>query len=306
MGKKTKVAIAIAAASAAAWAGSKAISRPQKRPDKTIIQNEYPIVLAHRGGAQIAPEHTMIAFEKSHNLGVDGFEIDIRLTKDEEIIVFHDETVDRTSDGTGAVKDFTLAQLKELNFGYHYQDSDGNYPYRKDKIEIVTLRELFEVFPNTYINIDIKDGPETYEGSLMPSKLWRLIEEYNAEDQVVVTSFYSEQVDRFNLYAQNRVALGAGENDVRKAFTAFTSQFGHLYHPKVDVFQIPTKSGRFSLDSRKFINFLEKLNIPVHFWTINDPETIHHLINLGAKGIVTDRPDIVVPIVKQIESESVE
>ena len=72
MGKKTKVAIAIAAASAAAWASSKAISRPQKREDKEILQYPYPIVLAHRGGAQIAPEHTMIAFEKAHSLGVDA------------------------------------------------------------------------------------------------------------------------------------------------------------------------------------------------------------------------------------------
>lgn len=149
-----------------------------------------------------------------------------------------------------------------------------------------------------YINIDIKDSPETYEGSLMPSKLWRLIEECHAEDRVVVTSFYSEQVDRFNLYAQNRVALGAGETDVRKAFTAFTSQFGHLYHPKVDVFQIPTKHGRFSLDSPKFIAYLNNFNIPVHYWVIDDEEQMMKLLDKGAQGIITDRPDIAVPLVR--------
>ena len=117
MGKKTKVALAIAAASAAAWAGSKAISKPQKREGKDILHFERPIVLAHRGGLQLAPEHTMTAFEKAHELGVDGFEIDIRLTKDEEIIVFHDDTVNRTTNGFGYVKDFTLKELKELNAG---------------------------------------------------------------------------------------------------------------------------------------------------------------------------------------------
>lgn len=303
MGKKTKVAIAIAAASAAAWAGSKAISKPQKREDKEVLQHTHPIVLAHRGGSHLAPEHTMIAFEKAVSLGVDGFEIDIRLTKDEEIVVFHDETVDRTSNGAGFVKDLTIEELKQLNFGYHFEDLEGNFPYREQKVEIVTLRELFEIYPNMYINIDIKDGPDSYEGSLMPSKLWRLIEEFGAENRIVVTSFYSEQVDRFNLYAQNQVALGAGENDVRKAFTAFTSQFGHLYHPKVDVFQIPTKFGVVSLESSKFIQFLGKLNIPVHFWTINNPNTMERLIKLGAKGIVTDRPDIAVPLLQQLEEE---
>ncbi|MFP3918615.1 glycerophosphodiester phosphodiesterase [Lysinibacillus telephonicus] len=306
MGKKTKVALAIAAASAAAWAGSKAISKPQKREIKDVLQFNRPIVLAHRGGSHLAPEHTMIAFKKALDLGVDGFEVDIRLTKDEEIIVFHDDTIDRTSDGAGFVKDFTLNELKQFNFGYHFEDLDGQFPYREQKADVVTLRELFERFPNTYINIDIKDGPDTYEGSLMPSKLWRLIEEYNAENRIVVTSFYSEQVDRFNLYAQNRVALGAGEADVRKAFTAFTSQFGHLYHPKVDVFQIPTKSGVISLDSSKFIAFLSKLNIPVHYWVIDDTEAVQRLIENGAQGIVTDRPDIIVPYLQQLQSEKEE
>lgn len=306
MGKKTKLALAIAAASAAAWAGSKAISKPQKREIKDVLQFDRPIVLAHRGGSHLAPEHTMIAFEKALDLGVDGFEVDIRLTKDEEIVVLHDDTIERTSDGVGFVKDFTLDELKEFNFGYQFEDLDGQFPYREKKAEIVTLRELFEKFPNTYINIDIKDGPDTYEGSLMPSKLWRLIEEYNAENRIVVTSFYSEQVDRFNLYAQNRVALGAGEADVRKAFTAFTSQFGHLYHPRVDVFQIPTKSGVISLDSSKFITFLSKLNIPVHYWTINDTEAMRRLIENGAQGIVTDRPDLAVPFLQQLQSEKEE
>ncbi|QBK25531.1 glycerophosphodiester phosphodiesterase [Ureibacillus thermophilus] len=304
MGKKTKLALAIAAASAAAWAGSKAFLKPQKREGKAVLQKS-PVVLAHRGGAKLAPEHTMIAFDKAFELGVDGFEIDIRLTKDEEIVAFHDETIDRTSDGIGAIRDFTLEELKTFNFAYHYKDEEGNYPYRNEKVDIVTLRELFEKFPNMYINIDIKDSPETYEGSLMPSKLWRLIEEYHAENRVVVTSFYSEQVDRFNLYAQNRVALGAGETDVKKAFAAYTSQFRHLYQPKVDVFQLPQKHGRITLDSPKFIAFLNKFNIPVHYWVIDDEEQMKKLLENGAQGIITDRPDIAVPLVRNwIESQA--
>lgn len=303
MGKKTKVVLAIAAASVAAWAGSKAIIKPQKRENKEILQYNRPIILAHRGGSHLAPEHTLLAFDKALELGVDGFEVDIRLTKDEEIIVFHDDTIDRTSDGSGFVKDFTFDELKQFNFGYHFEDLDGNTPYTDEKVEIVTLRELLEHYPNTYINIDIKDGPDTYEGSLMPSKLWRVIEEYKAENRVVVTSFFSEQVDRFNLYAQNRVALGAGETDVRKAFTAYTSQFGHFYHPKVDVFQIPVKSGVISLDSPKFISFLTNLNIPVHYWVINDADTIRLLIQNGAHGIITDRPDLAVPILQEFDEK---
>ena len=296
MGKKTKVAIAIAAAGAAAWAGSKAISKPQKREDKQALQYDSPIILAHRGGSLIAPENTMVAFKNAAELGVHGFEIDIRLTKDEEIIVFHDEYVDRTTDGAGRVADMTLDELKLLDFGYRFLNKDQEYAYRGQGESVTTLRELFEQFPQMLINIDMKDSPETYEGSLIPSKLWRLIEEMGAHHRVVVTSFFDEQIDRFNLYAQNNVALGAGENEVRKAYSAYTSQFGHLYHPRTDVMQIPVKSGVFPLDGAGFINFLSKLNVPVHYWTINDKETMERLLVAGAKGIITDRPDIAVQI----------
>lgn len=296
MGKKTKVAIAIAAAGAAAWAGSKAISKPQKREDKQALQYDSPIILAHRGGSLIAPENTMVAFKNAAELGVHGFEIDIRLTKDEEIIVFHDEYVDRTTDGAGRVADMTLDELKLLDFGYHFINEQQEYAYRGQGESVTTLRELFEQFPQMLINIDMKDSPETYEGSLIPSKLWRLIEEMGAQHRVVVTSFFDEQIDRFNLYAQNNVALGAGENEVRKAYSAYTSQFGHFYHPRTDVMQIPVKSGVFPLDGAGFIHFLSKLNVPVHYWTINDKETMERLLVAGAKGIITDRPDIAVQL----------
>ena len=127
MGKKTKVAFAIAAAGAAAWAGSKAISKPQKRLDKEALQYEHPIILAHRGGSQTAPENSIIAFKKAAELGVHGFEIDIRLTKDEEIIVFHDEFIDRTTNGSGRVSDMTLSELKTYDLGYQFINTQQEY-----------------------------------------------------------------------------------------------------------------------------------------------------------------------------------
>ena len=126
----------------------------------------------------------------------------------------------------------------------------------------------------------------------MPSKLWRLIEELDIHYQILVTSPYSEQIDRFNLYAQNRIALGAGESDIKKAMTAFTSQFGHLYHPKVDLFVVPLKSGVFNYDSPRFVKFLEDLNIPTIYSEIDDLMTMNRLFQQGAMGIITNRPDI--------------
>ena len=91
-----------------------------------------------------------------------------------------------------------------------------NYPFRGKGEKLLSLKELLERFPHMFVSINMKESPDTYEGSLMPSKLWRLIEEVSAEDRVAVTSSYDEQIDRFNLYAQNRVATGAGDDEVKK------------------------------------------------------------------------------------------
>ncbi|WP_088005790.1 glycerophosphodiester phosphodiesterase [Indiicoccus explosivorum] len=297
MGKKTKVGFAVAAAGAAAWAGSKALVQPEPRSAKQAISYEKPIVLAHRGGMALAPEHTMAAFKKAADLGVDGFETDIRLTRDEEIIMFHDEYVDRTSDGAGRVAEMTLEELRSLDFGYQFTDLDGEYSFRGKGEKVVTLQELLRRFPEMLINIDIKDAPDTYEGSLMPSKLWRLLESEDALDRVVVTSFYDEQIDRFNLYAQNRTAIGAGVNEIKKAYSAFSSQFGHLYSPRADVFQIPVRYNVIRLDSPRLIAFLRELNVPVHYWVIDSKDEMKILLASGAKGIVTDRPDLAVDVV---------
>ncbi len=298
MGKKTNVAIAIAAATGAAWASSKAISKPRSRLNHEALKYEQPIILAHRGGMALAPENSPISFENAAKLGVHGFEIDLRLTKDEEIIVFHDETLERVTNFSGKVADYTLEQLKVADLGYHFISLDGEHSFRDKGQQIMTLDDLLELYPQMLISMDIKDSPQTYEGSLMPSKLWRLIEEKQAFKRVIVTSFYDEQIDRFNLYAQNNVALGAGEREVLKAYTAYTSQFKHLYHPKADVFQLPIKSNGFPLDHASFIQFLSSLNIPVHYWTINDPVMMKRLLKNGAKGIITDRPDLAIEALK--------
>ena len=299
MGKKTKIALAIAAASAAVWAGTKAVAKPQKRENKDVLSFTRPIVLARHGGGHLAPEHSMLAFEKAVAHDADGFKVDVRLTKDEEIVLFHDASVERLTGATGYVKDLTLAELRELNIGENFECLEGNRPYKGANVQIVTLRELLEAFPDKIVYIDIKDDPDTYEGSLMPSKLWRLIEELQATNRIIVSSSYSEQTDRFNLYAQNDVALGAGDSDITKAYTSFTSQFGHLFNPKADVFQVPLKANVMNFDSPKFIKFLSDLNCHVLYTEVNDLVTMSRLVRSGAKGIITDRPDIAETLLKK-------
>ena len=300
MGKKTKIALAIAAASAAVWAGTKAVAKPQKRETKVALQFERPVVLGHHGAGQLAPAHSMIGFEKAAEYGLDGFKVDVRLTKDEEIVLFHDASLEDAANFIGYIKDLTLEELKQLNIGENFVNLDGERPYENELVEIVTLRELLNEYPNKLIYIDMKDHPDTYEGSLMPSKLWRLLEELGKYENVIVTSSYNEQLDRFNLYAQNRVAIGASETELTKAYTTFTSQFGHLYNPKADVFTAPPKSTVMNFEAPKFVHFLTDLNCSIFYSEVNDIVSMERVVKNGAKGILTDRPDIATALLEQL------
>lgn len=303
MSRKRKVALTVGAAGIAAWAASKAVAKPVPRLGKTALAFDKPVVLAKRGGSLEAPEHTLTAFTNAATLGVHGFAVDVRLTKDEEILVFHDEYVDRTTDFSGRVADFTLSELKKADAGYQFLDANKEHSYRSIGEKLLSLNEVLEQFPHMFIIINLNDSPDTYEGSLMPSKLWRLIEELGAEDRVAVTSIYDEQTDRFNLYAQNRVAIGAGDDEVKKAYAAFTSQFGHLYNPRADLFRIPEKLGIFPLATEGFIKFLTGLNIPVYFEDISNRESIVSLLNAGAAGFITDCPTLIMDIVQENAGE---
>lgn len=280
MGRKTKVALTVGAAGVAAWAATKAVMKPEPRKEKKALQFSEPAVLAHRGNTADASEHTLKAFTEAADLGVHGFMVDVRLTKDEEIIVYHDEDLDQLVGLAGKVSDYTLEDLTKTNPEQTDEEADAM---------ILSLSDLLATFPQLLIVVSMQDSPDTYEGSLMPSKLWRLIEELDAQDRIVVSSPYDEQIDRFNLYAQNAVALGGGQDEVKKAYAAYSSKFGHLYKPHADLVCLPVKLGVFPLASEGFIQFLSHLNIAVFFETEDDAD-VPRLHQMGASGFVTSDP----------------
>jgi len=284
----------------AAVAATKMTSKQSARNIKPFFSKRSPYIFAHRGGLKLAPEHTMAAFNKSHKLGIDGFEIDIRLTKDNEIVVLHDALVDRVSNGSGKVCDHTLEELKQLDFGYRFKDINGEYPYRgHEDAKVVTLNELLDAFPDLLINIDIKDSKQSTPGKLAPVLLYRLIHSKQAFERVCVTSFEDEQTLRFNAFAHDRVAVGAGQNEVARAYYAFNSGMKHMYQPNVDTFQIPTHYRGIPLNNEKFIQFLQSLNIAVGYWVINSIDEMDALLKKGVHTIVTDRPDIAMHLINE-------
>lgn len=252
-----------------------------------------PYLFAHRGGMAVRPEQTKLAFDNAVQYGVDGFETDVRLTKDKALIVFHDATVDRTTNGSGKVCEHTLAELRKLDAGYYFTDINRQYPYRgHSDAKILTFEELLELYPEMYINVDLKDHPDSYEGAIAPGVLYDQISKHQAEHRVLVTSFHKEQIERFDQLSKGTFAIGASQSEVTEAFIKFNTFRGNTYHPKANTFQMPTEFKGIRLTSARFIKWLTLLNIVPGYYGINSIDLMTDLYQKGAHTLVTDRPDL--------------
>jgi len=256
------------------------------RPQQPALANP-PLLMAHRGGANLWPENTIFAFERATTLGVDLLELDVRLTADDNLVVIHDDTVDRTTNGHGLVREMTVQQLQELDAAYNFTPDNGTtYPYRGQGIHIPTLEEVLNTFPQQRINIEIKDDDKNAAALLS-----EIITNYQAQHRVVVVSFHDAPLSYFRTL-QPEVATGAGPGETRTFYILNQLYLWRLHRPHADAYQLPTTHGSAHFDTAKFIDHAHQLNQQVHFWTINDPEEMKRLLQLGADGIITDRPDI--------------
>jgi glycerophosphoryl diester phosphodiesterase len=265
---------------------------------KSFFKNDRTLVIAHQGGELLAPSNTMAAFTKAADMGVDVLETDIHITKDGHLVAIHDPTVDRTTNGSGAVADMTLEEIQKLDAGYHFKDLDGNYSYRNKGVYIPTVDEMFQTFTDLRIEIEIKDDNPPERLDEIASKLWTLIEKYQMEDKILIASFDQSIMDTFENYATGRVATTAGRAEVKNFVVTHKFFLRNLYVPNVDAFQIPTEDSGYDLTDQRLIDGAHRLGMQIHYWTIDDPVTMKKLIDAGADGILTNRPDLLLDLLK--------
>ncbi|GHO46255.1 glycerophosphodiester phosphodiesterase [Ktedonospora formicarum] len=272
---------------------------PTQTPIFTDVKT--PLLIAHQGGELLAPSDTMAAFAKADSIGVDMLETDIHMTKDGYLVLIHDNTVDRTTNGKGRVDSYTLSDLKKLDAGYRFKDLAGQYSYRGKGVTIPTLEELLQAYGQKYLyNLEMKDAYPINGPSQIEAKLWGLIQKYHVEKRVVVTSFHQELIDHFDQLAHGQVALGAGTTEVTKFVLTHKFWVPGFYRPTANVFQIPTENSGFNLKDRALIEGAHRLHIQVHYWTIDDKATMKELLQLGADGIITNRPDLLKEVLQEM------
>jgi glycerophosphoryl diester phosphodiesterase len=257
-----------------------------------------PLMIAHGGGQGLNPPNTLEAFEASVRLGCDVLETDLRLTRDGVLVTLHDETIDRTSDGTGRALDFSLAELKQRNFGAKFKDPTGAQPFNEHPARLATLEELFQAFSRVPMVLEIKDrGPS---GIKAAETLVRLIRDYQREQSVIVASFDDATLAAFRERSGGTVftatPMGVTQSHV------ILARLGLSWFAPVgqQAMQIPVSKLGYRLDFPALIRGAHRRNMAVHYWTINLPDEMKRLIELGADGIMTDRPDLLKSVLHEL------
>ena len=230
-------------------------------------------IIGHRGAAGTFPENTMVSFKACEKFRADGIELDVQLTSDGEIVVIHDETINRTSNGKGYVKDFTLSQLKQFDFSNKFKNKVGF-------CEIPTLKEVFDwAQSNDFsINIELKNDKFTYHG--LEERVINLIRQYEMEKRVILSSFNHKSMFKIHLMApdlETAVLYYKKKNEPWKLAEEFKAK---AIHPNYK-----------SITDEQIIETL-KHQIAVRPYTVNDPEIMKRLIALNCTAIITDFPEI--------------
>ncbi|HOJ10025.1 MAG TPA: glycerophosphodiester phosphodiesterase [Clostridiales bacterium] len=240
-----------------------------------------PIIIAHRGASAYAPENTLSSFQKALEMKAGGIEIDVHLTKDGYPVVVHDEKLGRTCNGTGFIKEKTLEELKELDFGSWFSPEFANE-------KIPTLKETMDLIAdkNILFNIEIKNGPIFYPG--IEKVVVDMVRMYNMSENVIVSSF--------NHYSLAEVKNIAPEIKIGLLYSA------GLYNPWEYAKMVGAEAIHpfYMSIHPEAVKMCNDNGILVNPYTINNPEHMQLALLAGVDGIITNYPDIALNIVEGV------
>lgn len=270
--------------------------------DRTyIVEGKAPLIIAHGGSKQLFPENTMLAFDGVIPYCPDVLEMDITLTSDSFLITHHDPTINRLSNGTGKVAEYSLEEIRKFNFAHNFKDLNGNYLYRDSLIPPALLEDVIAKYGQQFLFcIEMKDYP-TQLGQRAARELLRLLRKYKMESRTMVACFDDEILAYFRTISDGKIYTSSAKGQTKQFVIMTLCGTGNFFTGKSDALQIPVRRDGFNLDKKSLIRTAHRKNMAVHYWTINEEEEMRRLIELGADGIITDRVDIADKLLKEME-----
>ena len=246
-----------------------------------------PRVIGHRGAAGVAPENTLAAFERAVLDGADIVELDVHRTRDGEIVIVHDDTVERTTDGHGEVKRLTLAELQKFDAGYRFDDEDGRHPFRGQGVVIPTLGDLFTRLPEIKAIVEIKQSDPPIVKDVLD-----VVHRAGKEADVLLATEHDDIMrdNRAELGADSACATGFCRGEVAAFVGWLTRGAAAGYRPAGAALQVPPEAEGVQLVTAQTLAAAHALGLEIFVWTINEPAEMERLLELGADGIISDYP----------------
>jgi glycerophosphoryl diester phosphodiesterase len=253
---------------------------------KRIVRGEWPVNLAHRGASDMAPENTIEAFRLAVEAGAGGLELDVHMTRDGHIVVIHDAAVDRTTNGSGAVSQMTLDELRRLDAGHNFSPDGGpTRPYRGRGVRVPTLGEVLREFPGVAVNIEIKAGTPGIEETVLG-----VLRGANALGRALVVSTSHATVKRFRKVSEGHSSTGASRREIGAFYILSRLRLERLVYPAYDALQVPLRYRGILVVTPRFVRAAHARGVRVDAWTINETDEMRRLLDLGVDVIMTDRP----------------
>jgi glycerophosphoryl diester phosphodiesterase len=266
------------------------------------------LVYAHRGGSTLRPENTLLAFDHGVSLGADGLEFDVHLSRDGVVVVHHDPTLDRTTNGRGPLAALTADELARLDAGYHFgppsppgspaepADQPGSRPYRGLAGGIPRLDEVLRRYPAALFVIELKlNEPE------LACRTIDAVRAAGAVDRVSLGSFGSRVLRAARAY-EPAIRTGSSREETRLALYRSWVRWP-VRHPAFQEYQVPELAGRTRVVSRRFVRDAHEVGLPVKVWTVDEEQDMHRLLGWRVDALITDRPDVAVRVVRVSMSE---
>ncbi|MFW5794357.1 MAG: glycerophosphodiester phosphodiesterase family protein [Bacillota bacterium] len=295
---------------------------PKPKYDQTnpfLNDSGKPLVMAHAGGKGVKPDNTMAAFNYSYNLGVDVLEMDVQLTKDGIAVLLHGEnetgnTIYHSNCNMVVWEENYSDLYNNCNFGYTYETEDETYPYKDmspiewqaANVYLPTLEEVFQEFgDNILYNIEIKADANAPRNETADAVI-TLIEDYNLLDKVLLATAFDD-ISEYIVANYPEVLLSMSYGSAMSQFISiYTLTTLFKGKPKFAAMQVPLAYelpviGKFNLNRWLIIHSLHQQNIAMHFWTINDEDTMRQLIEQGVDGIITDYPELLINLIDEYE-----
>jgi glycerophosphoryl diester phosphodiesterase len=247
-------------------------------------------VFAHRGGSALAPENTCAAFDNGLALGADGLELDVHLSRDGRVVVHHDPTLDRTTNLTGPIVARTADELARADAGSRFRRGDAT-PFAGQGVGVPTLAEVFARYRDARVIVELKVNSVELARAVV-----EVVRAAAAIDRVCLGSF-GRRVLREARRLEPAIATSASREEVRWALYRSWVRWPVSRAP-YDGYQVPEWAGRTHVVSPPFVDMAHRAGLGVQVWTVDADADARRLLGWGVDGLITDRPDLIVPVVR--------